>query len=344
MKIAIVYSLPSKRMQSTKYSEADEDSAVIAEKVKAGLESKGYSVSLQVIGEDKIDKILDIGADCIFNLIEWCGQDIHLSQKAFVYLRELNIPVTGSSEAVFVLTGDKIRMKAELQNHQICTPYGISFEVGDEPIPTSLPYPMIVKPSLEHCSMGLSRDSIAHNDAELRRVVQRQIKAFKQPAIAEEFIEGRELLVYLIEEKDKVRVLPIEEVIFAGNNPESFQTYETKWVVDNPDYQSTDVKIAKLSREEQETVESMCKRAFSKMKLWGYSRFDVRFRNGTPYILETNANPSVYDSDDESQDIGGEVIWGIKFPDYLDSIVKSAIWHFERGDRVWVGGNWHTTT
>ncbi len=183
-------------------------------------------------------------------------------------------------------------------------------------------------------SRRLSRDSIAHNDSEMRSIVKRQIVTFNQPALAEEFIEGREFLVYLIEEKDEVRVLPIEEVIFAGNNPESFQTYETKWEVNNPDYQSTDVQLAKLSHDETEIVESMCKTAFRKMGLRGYSRFDVRFKNNIPYILETNANPSVYDTDNEAQDINDEVIWGIKFPDYLEEIVESAVWHFEKGELV----------
>jgi D-alanine-D-alanine ligase len=332
--VAVVYSLPSKRLLATKYSATDEDSAVIAEKVKEGLEARGYIATLYPISEDGIEDILTIKADCIFNLIEWCGQDIHLSEKAFLYLRQLDIPVTGSSEEVFVLTGDKNRMKRELQKYAIPTPYGITFETGEEQIPSGLPYPMIVKPSLEHCSMGLSHDSIARSDTDLRSIVKRQIETFAQPVLAEEFIVGREFLVYLHEENGMVRVLPIEEVLFAGNDPNSFQTYGTKWEVDNPEYQTTDVVIAKLSNDEQKIVESLCITAFQKMKLWGYSRFDVRFKNNIPYILETNANPSVYDTDNEDQAIEDEVIWGIKFPDYLDTIVKSARYHYMRGERV----------
>ncbi|MBP9670511.1 ATP-grasp domain-containing protein [Candidatus Woesebacteria bacterium] len=334
MQIAVIYSKLSRRMRATKYGETDEDSAVIANKVVESLQFLGHKARILEINEDHIDEIGGIRADCIFNLIEWCGQDIHLSEIAFGYLRKLKIPVTGSSEELFVLTGDKVRMKAELQKQKISTPYGISFETGDEPIPPNLPYPMIVKPSLEHCSIGLSHDSIAHNDSELQQIAKRQIVTFNQPALAEEFIEGREFLVYLIEEKDEVRVLPIEEVVFQGGNLRSFQTYEAKWETDNPDYQSTKVQLAMLSSEEQKIVESMCKTAFRKMGLSGYSRFDVRYKNNTPYILETNANPSVYDTDNEAQDINDEVIWGIKFPDYLDKIVESAVWHFEKGELV----------
>lgn len=332
--VAVVYSLPSSRMRQTKYSEADEDSAIIAEKVKQGLEFSGYRVILYPIAEDEIEKIAEIKTECIFNLIEWCGEDIHLSEKAFAFLRNLQIPVTGSSEEIFVLTGDKVRMKDELEKHKVSTPFGLCFETGEEEIPGKLPYPMIVKPSLEHCSIGITHDSIAKNDSELRSIVRQQIDTFHQPALAEEFIEGREFLVYMYEEKEEVKVLPVEEVIFAENNPQSFQTYEAKWETDNPEYKSTEVRLAKLTQNEQNIIDKVCKDAFKKMQLRGYSRFDVRFKNGVPYILETNANPSVYDAESENLEINSEVIWGIKFPDYLQKIVQSAIYHFENGERV----------
>lgn len=324
MHVAIVYSLPSKRMLSTKYGETDNDSARIAEKVKLGLESKGMITSTYAIGQDTTADILGIKADCIFNLIEWCGQDIALSQKAFAYLQKLKIPVTGVNEELFVMSGDKTRMKQALQKIGVPIPKGQVFETGEEKIEV-LTYPVIVKPSLEHCSMGLSYDSIAHNEEELRQIVKRQIADFHQSALAEEFVVGRELLVYLIEEKSGVRVLPIEEVIFSNHNPLSFQTYESKWEVDHPDYQTSEVVVAKLSKKAQKIVESVCIEAFNKMGFRGYSRFDVRLKDGVPYILETNANPSVYDGDGSLTDPNEEVIPGIKFNDYLEKIVQAAM-------------------
>src|SRR6185369_10980851 len=140
---------------------------------------------------------------------------------------KLNIPVTGASEELFVLTGDKVRMKQALQAKGISTPAGMTLVTGNEEIST-LTYPVIVKPSLEHCSTGLGHDSLAHNAQELRSIAKRQIETFHQPALAEEFIEGREFLVYLIEEEYRVRVLPIEEVVFTGNQSLPFQTYASK--------------------------------------------------------------------------------------------------------------------
>lgn len=333
MQVAIVYSLPSQRMLSSKYRETDEDTAVIAEKVKLGLESRGMMCSLYPIREAGIEEILAIKADCIFNLIEWCGLDIGLARKAFGYLRKLGVAVTGSSEELYVLTGDKARMKPVLQKMGIPTPEGQVFETGEESI-KHFSYPVIVKPSLEHCSTGLSYDSIVDHRRGLRKIVKKSIQDFAQSVLVEKFVDGREFLVYLIEELTKVRILPIEEVIFRGDHKRSFQTYGTKWDQSSADYKTTDVVVAQLTPEEQKAIESTSTRAFEKLGLRGYARFDLRYRDGIPYILETNANPSVYDGDGSLSDPNEEVIPGIKFSEYLQKIVESALFHYEQGDEI----------
>ena len=337
MHVAVVYSLPPSRLASTKYGATDEDSKVIAEKVVIALTALGMETEVYPIAEDNIQDILKIKTDCIFNLIEWSGLDIHLSQRAFECFRQLKVPVTGSSEEMFVLTGDKIRVKQALQKSQIPTPRGAFFTTGDEAIPADLTYPVIVKPSLEHCSMGLGYDAIAHTEDELRPIVKRQIAEFGQSVIAEEFIVGRELLVYLLEEKDQVRVLPIEEILFAGDNPLVFQTYESKWGADDG-HELTDVAsdavVAKLTKAEQERIEHESIKAFKYLGLRGYARFDVRLKDGVPYILETNANSSVYDGENDLQDPNDEVIFGIRFIDYIKGILDSALYHHAKSEVI----------
>ena len=333
MKIAIVYSLPTHRMKQTKYASADEDTGLIAKKVAEGLEARGYETKVYPISEETIESISEIHADCIFNLIEWCGLDIKLSERAFGLMRQRSIPITGSSEHLFVLTGDKIRMKKALNDAGVKTPWGVGVASTSD-IPSNIPYPVIVKPHLEHCSIGLSKDVVVNNGLELERVVKRQIAEFEQDVLIEEFIAGRELLVYLIEEKGEATILPVVEMLFEGGNPESFQTYDAKWSEGSVDYNQTYYDQATLTREEQGLLEKNCLTAFKQLGFWGYTRFDVRMRDGIPYILETNANPSVYDATEEMESIESEVIEGIKFPDYLDKIVKAALWHYERGERV----------
>lgn len=337
MNVAVVYSLPSSRLLGTKYGATDEDSKVIAEKVVIALAALGMETTTYAVGEDNIDDILQIKTDCIFNLIEWSGLDIHLSEKAFRRFRQLNVPVTGSNEEMFVLTGDKIRVKQALQHAKIPTPRGAFFTTGEEEIPGDLPYPVIVKPSLEHCSMGLGYEAIAHNPAQLRPIVKRQIAAFGQSVVAEEFIVGRELLVYLLEEKDEVRVLPIEEILFGGDNPLVFQTYESKWGAEDGQVLTdvaSDAVVAKLTNAEQEVIERESIKAFKYLGLRGYARFDVRLKDGIPFILETNANSSVYDGENDLQDPNDEVIFGIRFIDYVEGILESALYHYQLGHKI----------
>jgi hypothetical protein len=47
-------------------------------------------------------------------------------------------------------------------------------------------------------------------------------------------------------------------------------------------------------------------------------------RGGVPYILEANANPSVYDSPEETVDMSEEFLSGITYPQYLKKIVEAA--------------------
>lgn len=334
MKIAILYSSPTRRILATPYGATDSDTAVIARAVAQGLEARGHTPSIHAVTEDTIPSIGDIKTDCVFNLIEWCGLDIGLSQEAFEYLRRLNIPVTGSSEKLFILSGDKIALKEALQKARCTVPVGSGFVTGDEDIPPDLPYPVLVKPSTEHCSMGLGYDTIAHNRQELRSIVRKQIRQFEQPALAEEFIQGREFEVYLLEEKGRVRVLPIEEVVFSGKGPYHFQTYSAKWDEKSDEYQTTEVEVAQLTDTEQRAIEDMCSTAFMKLGFYGYARLDVRMRDGIPYILEANANPSVYDDESELTDPEKEVIWGISFADYIQAIVQAAVDRYAGGYRI----------
>ena len=96
----------------------------------------------------------------------------------------------------------------------------------------------------------------------------------------------------------------------------------------------TDVDLAKLSQKEKKIIEDECIRVFRALGLRGYARFDIRLRGGIPYLLETNANPSVFDGEDELESVDDEVIWGIKFSDYLEIIVQTAVYHHGRGWRV----------
>lgn len=162
-------------------------------------------------------------------------------------------------------------------------------------------------------------------------LIKKQLTTYHQPALVEEFIIGRELLVYLLEIDRDVMVLPIEEVIFESQNPLAFQTYGCKWDENYSDYKTSDVVVANLTNKENIIIKNVCVDTFKKLGFRGYARFDIRLKNNIPYILEANANPSVYDSSEEIKDADEEVIPGIRFSDYIYAIVQSALYHYAHG-------------
>ena len=327
LRVTIVYSTPSRRLLATPYGATDEDTAYVAKKVKEALRKKHIRASLLALNEDTIDAIDDIRTDCIFNLIEWTGLDIHLSQKAFMHLGALHIPVTGATKDNYMETANKVTMKKALQKAGTPTPRWQVFTTGREIPDTNLAYPVIAKPAFEHCSIGLNYDAIAYNTKQVHTVVRRQIQAFHQPALAEEFISGRELLVYLLEKEAGIQILPIEEVLFTNGRKLAFQTYESKWDQTHEDFRTSHVVVAELAKKERRTIERVCIDAFRKLGFRGYARFDIRLQGGVPYVLETNCNPNVYDSDEDQ-------IPGIPFPDFVETIVRSAFYHYSHGWKI----------
>jgi D-alanine-D-alanine ligase len=259
--------------------------------------------------------------------MEWTGLDLELAEKTFRYLKKLHLPVTGATWKNYLETTNKDTMKQAFTREHIQTPSYQIFKTGNETVQKTLQYPVIVKPAYEHGSIGLNRKSIAHSEVQLKKIVRKQISQFHQPAIAETFIKGRELLVYLLEENDHVRILPIEEIVFDNAEDFAFQTYECKWDSKHQDYKNAHVVRAKLSKKQQQEIKRVCFDAFKKLGFRGYARFDLRLKNGTPFVLETNANPNIYDSDEDQ-------IPGIDFPDFVEAIINSAIYHYNHGWKI----------
>jgi D-alanine-D-alanine ligase len=93
---------------------------------------------------------------------------------------------------------DKPMTKRVLTYHDLPTPQFQVFERVDEPLSLDMVFPMFVKPSREGTGMGVSADSIVRNDGELRAQVEMVLNRYKQPALVEHYIEGREVTVGVV--------------------------------------------------------------------------------------------------------------------------------------------------
>jgi len=135
--------------------------------------------------------------DICFNICEGHFGDAREAQVPAM-LEMLRIRYTGSKVLTLALALDKPMTKRILTYHDLPTPEFQSFERVDEPLETEMRFPLFVKPSREGTGMGVTAKSIVHNETELREQIDYIIKRYKQTALVERYIEGREVTVGLV--------------------------------------------------------------------------------------------------------------------------------------------------
>lgn len=135
--------------------------------------------------------------DICFNFCEGHFGDSREAQVPAL-LEMLRIPYTGSRLFTLALALDKPMTKRILWWHELPTPAFQEFDRADEPLNDDLRFPLFVKPSREGTSMGVSAKSIVHSEEELREQVGFIIQKYKQPALVETYIEGREVTVGMV--------------------------------------------------------------------------------------------------------------------------------------------------
>ncbi len=328
MRVAIIYSLPTRRAIATPYKATDEDTKDSAEEVAEALLQKGVTPALIPISEDTIDEISVINADVIFNLIEWDGLDTPLTLQALALIESRGIPFTGPSLGTMTRLADKVKMKEALDIAGIPTPRWQLFTKGTEPIRDDFSYPVIMKLSWEHCSVGLTRNAIVDRQEELSGHVVEHIRTFRQPVYVEEFIEGREFQVTVLEQNGVPRALPAAEIVFARAGKDSFLTFESRWDEEHPDYGLSSVKKADISTTLKMRLKEISLAAHHILEFADYSRMDIRVRGEEPFILEANANPGLGDDEDYGMTVSYKAA-GMTFADFCWEIVQSSMrrWH-----------------
>jgi D-alanine-D-alanine ligase len=229
----------------------------------------------------------------VFNLMEAPPGVPHVHPDAAAALELMEIPFTGSSAAVLVLTTDKLATRALLASEGLPIAPGGRLDPDCPGLLHQVPGPWIVKPAKEDASLGLEGDPVcATREAVLARAWSLAARFPGQPLVVETFLPGRELNVSLLAGE----ALPVAEIVFEGFPAGMSRVvgYEAKWREDSFEYIHTvrrfpdgDEDAALLER-----VRNLALKAWRVCGLRGYARVDLRLdENGEPRILEVNANP-----------------------------------------------------
>ena len=142
-------------------------------------------------------------------------------------------PYTGAPPQALLVSRNKAMSKKVLAYHDIRVPRFVTWRPGEAlEIPSNLRYPLIVKPLQTDASAGIAQASVVQDESSLVERVTLVHERFHQPAIAEEFVDGRELYVSLLGNGDQLDVLPITEMVFDKRKTrpeERIATKSAKW-------------------------------------------------------------------------------------------------------------------
>lgn len=271
-------------------ADAEYDSPATIEAITTALESMGHVVVPLEANRELPSKLMESKVDLVFNIAEGLsGRNREAQVPALCEL--CAIPYTGSDSATLALALDKALTKRLLRQHDILTPEFQVMTSGREKLSTKLRYPLIVKPVAEGSSKGIVSKSVVDDEVSLRKVVRELVDKYKQPALVEEYITGREFTVGLLGDR-RPRVLPPMEILFKDrSNKRPIYDFEVKqnWA-EHVFYQCP----AKLSSQELRAVEKAALRAFQALDCRDVCRVDLRMNEkGEVYVLELNPLPGL---------------------------------------------------
>jgi D-alanine-D-alanine ligase len=229
----------------------------------------------------------------IFN---WCESLPGLKHSEWIVAKRLEMlgfTFTGADSEALALAQDKYRVKVILDQAHIPTPAWRIFHQG-EPCDWNS-FPAIVKPMNEHCSAGITCDAVVLNPLELNNRIPFIWDTYDQPAMVEDFIDGREFHVS-VWGNEKLTVLPVAEMDFSffGNIKDRLCTYDSKFIPGSNHYEKIETLLpAPLTPEEQLALEKVCCDAYRALGCRDYARMDIRLRDGIFYVLDVNPNADI---------------------------------------------------
>ena len=201
-------------------------------------------------------------------------------------LEMVGIPYVGSGPLAHGLALDKVVAKMIFHQHGIPTPDFAVLDSWEGELP-DLKFPLIVKPKNEAVSFGIQ---IIRDQKDLRKGIKAVIEEFNQPALVEEYIEGKEINVGLIGNNPPEIFTPVE-LVFPRKGQRIY-TY-----ADKTHRSGRQIKYkcpASLTRKQHEYARKMARKAFDVLGCYDCARVDMRLdKKGNLYILEVNSLPSL---------------------------------------------------
>ena len=269
----------------------------------------------------------------VFNLLEQFHHEPIYDQHIPSLLELMKIPYTGCNPRGLILARGKDLSKALVHYRRIAVPAFAVFPMRHKvKRPARLALPLIVKSLNEDGSRGISQASIVDTDEKLAERVAFIHERVGTAAIAEQFIDGRELYVPVLG-NNRLRVLPVWELKFGTMGGQAIATEKVKH---DTDYQErvgiADGPAKNLTPELRARIQRIAKRIYRTLGLDGYARIDFRLAaDGTLYFIEANPNPEIAKSQEFAMAAKHD---GLDYPGLLHRILTLGISRAKAGVSV----------
>lgn len=206
----------------------------------------------------------------------------------------LKIPYTGSPPLVQATVMNKGKAKETLLAKGLPTlPFQI-FKSNKDKLNPKLNFPLIVKPVAQGSSAGITNKSVVNGNCELERQVAYILETFKEPALIEPFLDGREFSVSMLGNPPKI--LPIIESDHSVLPKEylPLDSLEVKWIFEETSGANNLICPAIIEKPLRQKLENSCIKTWEVLEIVDLCRIDIRCdKNENPYILDVNSPPGL---------------------------------------------------
>ncbi len=269
--------------------EAEEEAAALA----GALREAGHAVTVVPAQDaDLAGRLRRFDPDkvIVLNICEELPGVPHSEALVPLILERLGFVYTGTPAEALAFSWDKVQVNRRLDAHGLPTPRWAVYESAD---PDGWEcFPAIVKPSGEHSSFGITSESVVYTRADLCRRIAYVLEEFAQPALVEDFIDGREFRVALWG-NGVVRLLPPAEMDLSAfeDARERLCTFDSKFHPGSRHYEQIQVRMpAPLEPAEYRLLEQVALKTYRVCGCRDYARLDIRLRDGIFYVLDVNPN------------------------------------------------------
>ncbi|MBT8492540.1 MAG: D-alanine--D-alanine ligase [Deltaproteobacteria bacterium] len=321
-------------------AETGADVSAVQEAARAvcqGIADFGFETELVGVEGPDIDRVIaklkGDPPDLVFNLCESMSGDVRNEVVLPSLLDMLEIPYTGPGPLTILMCLHKDRTKDVLHQAKINTPdHRVLATPADleDPSLAELDYPFFLKLAHEDASIGIEAANVVADRAALVARAEAMLDKFKQPLICEQFIEGREVNVTVMDTEDGLITLPLHEISFADmpDDRPKIVSYAAKWDENHVDYEGTKpVPMKGVSPQLEKAIVDISVDTFRALDLHDFGRVDLRIdSSGVPWVIDVNPNC------DLSPDAGvarAARHAGLTFPELVGRVCQSA-WRRKR--------------